>query len=175
MGDVVKQLIYKNRRLRVEAGVRLIAEEVARIQGDGAGNSHALLHAAGNLRGVFGLGALKIYTLQTEACAIQHFIATHIGKHHQRKHDIAKHGFRIEQSRPLKQHSDFLAQLLHLVDLRADVVENSLPVERFSYIPYLNHCSRSLVSSTSNRRIRILLETTAFVLAFPTSRAPPFT
>ncbi len=56
-----------------------------------------------------------------------------------------------------------------------DVIEDSLAVKRFCEILYFDHCSRSLVSTTSSRSMRMEEATTALVLALPTSSAPPFT
>ena len=56
-----------------------------------------------------------------------------------------------------------------------DVVEYGLAVEALDDLFHFNHCIISLVRITSSSRMRMLLETTALVLALPTSRAPPRT
>ena len=54
------------------------------------------------------------------------------------------------------------------------VVQNHVPVKTLYYIFYFNHSS-NLLKTRSRKRIIMLLLTTAFVLARPTSSAPPRT
>ena len=45
-GDGVQQVVDNQRRLGVESAVRLVAEQVFRVERNGTRNGHALLHAA---------------------------------------------------------------------------------------------------------------------------------
>ncbi len=61
------------------------------------------------------------------------------------------------------------------VESGVDIVEYRASVERLGHIFDFDHCRRSFVSITSNKRIKILLLTTPSVLALPTCNAPPLT
>ena len=58
---LVDELVDDRRGLGVKTGVRLVAEEILGLQGDGTSNGHALLHTARNLTWKLALCIGKVY------------------------------------------------------------------------------------------------------------------
>ena len=65
-GDVVDQVVDQKRRLRVEARVGLVAEEVLGVERDGAGYGGSLHHAAADLGGVEVARLRQVDSLEAE-------------------------------------------------------------------------------------------------------------
>jgi len=145
MCDVAQQLVNQYRGTGVESRVRLVAEEIFRIERNGTRYGHALLHTAGYLRRIFVFGTFEIDSLDAEHGTVVHFASAHIGEHAEWKHDIAQHRLGVEECGALKKHAYFLAQLLHLLVLHAEqiaaVEENFAAVgTKQTYERFHEHC-----------------------------------
>ena len=80
LGDLVDQVVDDDRGLRIEARVGLVAEEVARVEYDGAGDGHTLGHAAAKLRGVEVVGIVEVDAPQAEVHALHLLLLRLLGK-----------------------------------------------------------------------------------------------
>jgi hypothetical protein len=109
---------------RVEAGRRLVEEQQVRIERERARNAGALLHAAGQLGGIFGarilgqadhgqlVGRDLVHQLLVDAAVI----------FADRQLHVLGHGQRGEQGRALEQHAPAAADVARLADVGAQHV-----------------------------------------------------
>lgn len=129
-GDVLNQPVNDERGLGVESRVGLVAEEVLRVQGDGAGNGYTLLHTAADFAGIFVFGFGQVHAVQAKhgtACAVAQGI---VAEHVQGKHHVVEHRHRVEQGRTLENHSHLPAQGLLLLFVHCQEV--AVVVEQFA-------------------------------------------
>jgi len=132
LGNIVNQFINHNRSMRVQTGVRFIAKQIFRVQGNGTGNGRTLLHAARQLARHFMQRLAQTHSLQAEFHPVVNFGRHHIREHPQRESYIFSHIHRIEQGRTLKQHTNFLSCHFHLL---LAILQNILAiVQNFSAI-----------------------------------------
>ena len=122
VGDVAEEFVDKDGCLGVEAGVWLVAEEILGVEGDCPGNGHAFLHAARYFGGILVFGAFEVDALEAEECALGHFLLAHFGEHDQREHDVSEHCLGVEERGALKEHADFLAEILNLFGVHGEKV-----------------------------------------------------
>jgi len=87
-GDIMNQFVDDQRSLRVEAGVRLVAEQIFRIEGDGAGNGYALLHTSGDFARILALCINQVDAIKAELGTTGTVTKRVVGEHIQWKHDI---------------------------------------------------------------------------------------
>ena len=110
VGDAADEVVDDEARLGVEAGVRLVAEEVLGIEGDGSGNGYALLHTAAYLARHLVLRSFQVDALQTETGTIHSVGLIHIGEHVQGEHDVLQNRHRVEERSALEYHAHLAAQ-----------------------------------------------------------------
>ena len=112
--DVLYQLVDNERGFRVQTGVRFVAEQILRIQGNSTCNGHTLLHTATDFTGKFIFRFDKVHAFQTKhgtTCTVAQRIRT---EHIKRKHYIIQHRHRVEQGGALEYHPHFPTQGLFL-------------------------------------------------------------
>ena len=126
--DVVDQLVDEDGGLRIEARVGFVAEEVFGIERDGAGDCYSFLHTAREFGGHFLMCSLEAYAFQAEIHAFAYLSHCLVAEHTEGKAHVFFHRHRVEEGRALKEHADFLANLLHLIVLQfcdvAPIVED---------------------------------------------------
>ena len=103
--DAVDEVVDDQRRLRVEAGVRLVAEKVLRVQGDGTRDGYTFLHAAADFAGIFLLRFLEVDAVQAELGTLHAVAIVVRGKHVEREHDVLQHRHGVEEGRALENHA----------------------------------------------------------------------
>ncbi|MNE86923.1 hypothetical protein D3C80_1840610 [compost metagenome] len=106
-------MIDHERGLRIEAGVRLIAEKIFRIQYNGSGKCNALFHTTTDLGRIFMVGIGQFHFSQYFIYTGFLFSKRIIGKHIQRKHNIFLYRHTVKQCRTLEEHTDLFTDLLH--------------------------------------------------------------
>ena len=115
--DFLYEAVDDQARNRIETGVRLVAEQVFRVQGYGPGYGDTLLHTAAYLRRMQRITALhQIDTAETEPRALLYLYRRHVRKHFKRIHHILKHRHEVEQRRTLEKHSHLAAQSTQLLE-----------------------------------------------------------
>ena len=88
VGDVTDEAVDDARRYRVKSGVGLVAEKVARFQGDGPGDGYALLHATAELIRHLAFRVGEPHAIKTKAGAQQTLAMSLGGEHLKRKQHI---------------------------------------------------------------------------------------
>ena len=220
VGDAVDEVVDDQRGLRVKARVGLIAEEVFRVEHNGARDGHTLLHTTRDFAGILIDGIQQSYAVQAELGAAFALVVVVVREHIQGKHHVLQHAHRVEEGCALEYHAHLAAQERALPLAQADktatvvydiafrgfkqphdtfhqngfsraaltdnqirfsvfeggidVVEYVLVGERLIEVFQLYH-DNICVRKRSENRIRMLLVTTASVLALPTSVEPPST
>ena len=111
VGDVADEAVDDARRDGVETRVGLVAEEVARLQSDGAGDGNALLHATTELGGHLLLCIDETHAVEAEAGTVELLARALRGEHLEGEEDVAKHVHGVEQGGALKEHAHLLAEL----------------------------------------------------------------
>ena len=92
LGDLVDQVVDDDRSLRIEARVGLVAEEVAGVHHDGAGDGHALDHAARQFGRIEAIGIFEAHALKAEVHALHLLLRALRRKEVQRQPDILLDG-----------------------------------------------------------------------------------
>ena len=110
VGDVGDELVDDERCLGIEAGVGLVAEEVARLHGDGPGYGGSLLHTAAELIGVLALGSAEVDAVEAVQGAFAPLLVALGGEHVEGEHDIVEHGHGVEEGGALEEHAYLAAQ-----------------------------------------------------------------
>ena len=115
--QIANEVVNDNRRLRIKTGVRLVAEKVLRVHGNGPCDSHALLHASTEFGGVFAARRRQFHAFQTHGSALAHLLFRRFTEHAKGEHDILFHRHAVEQCAALEEHSDFLSNRLALLPI----------------------------------------------------------
>ena len=108
--DVVDEFVDDERRFGVKSGIGLVTEEVLGVEGNGAGNGHALLHTAGYFAGIFRCSIAEVDAIQTELGTADAILITVGGEHIKGEHDVFQHGHGVEQRRALENHAHLAAE-----------------------------------------------------------------
>lgn len=86
-----------------------VAEEVARIEYDGAGDGHTLDHAARQFGRIEVVGLFQPHSLKAEIHTLHLLLLALRGEEVQRQFDVLLDGRRVQQRPALKDHADILA------------------------------------------------------------------
>ena len=108
--DLLEQPEDRLRGVRVEGAGGLVAQKVFRPRGEGAGNGHALLLAAGKLRGIGFRAVGQSDEFEQLGGAGLCLVALDAGDL-EREADIAQHRALLEQVEALEDHADVLPGL----------------------------------------------------------------
>ena len=114
-GDVVDKVVDEKRGLRVEPGVRFVAEEVLRVERDGPGDGGTLHHTTADLRREEVAGIGEVHTVEAELGTLASLGRGGVGEHVQREHDVLQHSHAVKEGGALEQHAHLAAELLQLV------------------------------------------------------------
>ena len=130
--DVLDQGVDDQRCLGVESRVRLVAEEVLRVQRDGACDGHALLHAAADFARIFVAGIRQVDAVEAELGAALAVAQGVVAEHVEGEHHVVHHRHGVEQGGALEEHAhlpaqQFLLLLVHGQEV-AVVVEQLAPL-----------------------------------------------
>ena len=105
LGDGVNKFVNHQRGLGVQSGVRLVAEEILGLQGDGTSYGHALLHTSRNFTREFVTGFGEIDAVEAVFSTTSALFVTFVRKHVERKHYIFFHRQAVKERRILEYHS----------------------------------------------------------------------
>ena len=108
--DLLEQVENRLRGVRVEGAGGLVAQEVFRPRGEGAGDGHALLLAAGKLRGIVFCAVGQSDEFEQLGGAGLSLVALDAGDL-EREADVAQHRALLEQVEALEDHADVLPGL----------------------------------------------------------------
>ena len=138
LGDLVDQVVDDDRGLRVEARVGLVAEQVTRVEHDGAGNGHAFDHSARQLGGIEVVGVFQPHALQAEIHTFHLLFLALRGEEVERQLDVLLDGRRVEQRPALENHADVLADGAPLAEIETREIRIVVPhVARIGFMqPY---------------------------------------
>ena len=133
--DFVNQVVDHDRGLRVQPRVGLVAEQVAGIHHDRAGDGHALDHAARQLGRIEPVGILEPHALEAEVHAL-HLLALALrGEQVERQLDVLLDRRGVEQRPALEDHAYILADLLALAESQPREVHFVVPhVARIGFV-----------------------------------------
>ena len=135
LGDLVDEVVDNDRRLRIEARVGFVAEQVARIHDDGPRDGHALDHAARQLGRVETVGVLEPHALQAEVDALALLGRRLPGEEVERQADVLLDRGGVEQRPALKDHADILAHGLAVAEPQPREVDVVVPhVARIGFV-----------------------------------------
>ena len=113
-GDVVDEVINHDRCLWVESLVWLVAEEILRVEHDGACNGCTLNHTARKLRWVEVAGVRKLHTLEALLHSLILLGRALRGEHIEWQAHILVYGRRVEQRSTLEYHTQLTTHQLAL-------------------------------------------------------------
>ena len=109
-GNVLYQFINDERRLGVQAGIGFIAEQILRVQGNGACDGNSFLHTATDFTGEFIFRFNKVYALQAKHGTARAVAQGIRAEHVEGEHNVVQYRHRVEQGGALEYHPHFAAQ-----------------------------------------------------------------
>ena len=114
--EFLRQVIYEtvdeDGCVRVETGIRLVAEKIFRIQGYCTGYSYPFLHSAAEFIGIFVIRSDYIDLLEAVLCPFPSLGCRPVGEEFHREHDVLDHCSEIEEGASLEEYSDILSESL---------------------------------------------------------------
>ena len=116
LGDLLDQVVDQHRRHRIEPRVRLVAEQVLRIQHDGAGDRHALDHPAADFGRVQMVHVAEVDPFQAKIHPVALLAHAHRREQVERQPHVLLDVRRVEQRASLENHADLLADRLALLE-----------------------------------------------------------
>ncbi len=125
--DTVYQIIYHDGGLRIEARIRLVAKQVARIEHNGPRNGNTLDHTARQFCGKALVGILQPDALQTEIDPLQFFRLGLLRKEIERQFHVLLDGRTVQQRPALKDHADVLADGLAFAESQLREIDLVVP------------------------------------------------
>ena len=121
--------------MTTEARVGLVAEKVAGIHHDGAGDGHAFDHTARQLGRIEAVGVLEAHALEAEIHALHLLLRALRREEVQRQPDILLDGRRVEQRPTLEDHADILADGLAVAESELREIDVVVPhVARIGFV-----------------------------------------
>ena len=109
-GDFLDQAVYDDGCGWIQAGVRLVAEKIFRIQRYGPCDTYPFLHTSRQLGRIKFVGTFQVNSLEAEIHPFQFLFKAPFRKEIHREHDVLLHGCKVEQGAFLEKHSHFLAE-----------------------------------------------------------------
>jgi hypothetical protein len=120
LGQFPDQLVNEEGGLGVQAGIRLVAEQVFRVKHNGPGDGHSFFHAPAQLGREFFVGTGEVYPFE---CFIHLFFLVTVrqpGEHIEGKKDILLNRKGIEEGGTLEEHADLLAKLFLVIVIHGE-------------------------------------------------------